>query len=102
MSVHQQRERCNVTALGASSRVLVRVANNLACQDSRLDRIDDVLLVVVRLRSAVRHVREAVAQRAGLIALGRVETLFELSEDADHVVMKRRTAQNVEHAAHCQ
>ena len=62
MPVKEQCKWSETAALRAPARVFVRVANDLARKDPRLDSVDDLLLVFIRFRSAIGHVREAFAE----------------------------------------
>lgn len=63
-----RREAAASTSTRATSRALVRVPHELARQDSGLQRIDDVSLVLVRLCSTIWNVCAVLTERAVLLA----------------------------------
>jgi hypothetical protein len=100
VTVEGDRERREVSGAGATARVGVAVADDLARQDAGLDRVDDVLLAGVGPGPVVGHVHEALAERGQLGALLAVHALLQLGEHRAHVFEERRVLQDVEHAAH--
>jgi hypothetical protein len=87
-----------VAAAHAPARIAIREPHDPPRQHAGEQRVEDVLLALVRLRAAVGDVREPLAERGVLGTLVGAHPLLELLLQALDVLPQRRAAQHVEQA----